>query len=131
MNKDKEGLGKKGDIVGLEVNMRCPGGYTPDIINYSKSVNTYKIWADSMTFNKCSINNSNETFYCAYYGRRDGIEYLHDDFEIKEKYGSSLKMAERLPDIFSKAMGNDFYVINVSTLDELNELYDFLSMRKK
>ena len=40
-------------------------------------------------------------------------------------------MAERLPDIFSKAMGNDFYVINVSTLDELNELYDFLSMRKK
>ena len=131
LNKDKEGLGKKGDIIGLEVNMRCPGGYTPDIINFSKSVNTYKIWADSMTFNKCSINNSNETFYCAYYGRRDGIEYLHDDFEIKEKYGSSLKMAERLPDIFSKAMGNDFYVINVSTLDELNELYDFLSMRKK
>ena len=72
-----------------------------------------------------------EKYYCAYYGRRDGVNYLHDDYEIKNKYHSSLKMAERLPDIFSKAMGNDFYVINVSTLEELNELYDFISQRKK
>lgn len=131
LNKDKEGLGKKGDIIGLEVNMRCPGGYTPDIINYSKSVNTYKIWADAMVFNRSSVDCNLEKYYCAYYGRRDGVNYLHDDYEIKNKYRSSLKMAERLPDIFSKAMGNDFYVINVSTLEELNELYDFISQRKK
>ena len=29
LDRDREGLGKKGDYVGLEVNMRPPGGYTP------------------------------------------------------------------------------------------------------
>ena len=30
LEEDKEGLGKKGDLVGLEVNMRAPGAYIPD-----------------------------------------------------------------------------------------------------
>ena len=34
LGKDKEGLGKKGDLVGLEVNMRAPGAYIPDMMNY-------------------------------------------------------------------------------------------------
>ena len=31
LTEDQEGLGKAGDIVGLEVNMRPSGGYTPDM----------------------------------------------------------------------------------------------------
>jgi hypothetical protein len=31
------GLGKVGDYAGLEVNMRPPGGYTPDMINFAHS----------------------------------------------------------------------------------------------
>ena len=31
LNEDKPGLGKKGDYVALEVNMRPAGGYTPDM----------------------------------------------------------------------------------------------------
>ena len=34
LNEDKPGLGRKGDYVALEVNMRPAGGYTPDMINY-------------------------------------------------------------------------------------------------
>ena len=41
LKNDKKGLGKKGDLLGLEVNMRPPGGYTPDLINYSKSIKMY------------------------------------------------------------------------------------------
>ena len=36
MTEDKEGLGKKGDLIGLEVNMRPPGGYMTDMINSRK-----------------------------------------------------------------------------------------------
>ena len=43
---DHEGLGKKGDVMALEVNMRPAGGFTPDLFNYSASTNVYKIWAD-------------------------------------------------------------------------------------
>ncbi|MGN0974706.1 MAG: acetyl-CoA carboxylase biotin carboxylase subunit family protein, partial [Gemmiger sp.] len=38
LNEDKKGLGKKGDYMALEVNMRPAGGYTPDMINYANSV---------------------------------------------------------------------------------------------
>src|SRR5699024_3773633 len=33
LNEDQEGLGKKGDVLGLEVNMRPAGGYTPEMYN--------------------------------------------------------------------------------------------------
>jgi hypothetical protein len=36
LKEDKEGLGKKGDILGLEVNMRPAGGFTPEMYNYSQ-----------------------------------------------------------------------------------------------
>jgi len=130
LNKDKEGLGKKGDIIGLEVNMRAPGGYTPDLINFSKSVNTYKIWADAMAYDRTWVDLNKEKFYCGYYGRRDGKDYLHSDFEIKQKYGDNIKMADRLPDVLAGAMGNDFYVINCETLEELESMFNYIAERR-
>ena len=43
LNSDCEGVGKKGDIVGLEVNMRPPGGFLPDLINYANDCNVYQL----------------------------------------------------------------------------------------
>lgn len=129
LSKDKIGLGKKGDIIGLEVNMRCPGGYTPDIINFSKSVNTYKIWADSMVFHKSEVDQTLTKFYCCYYGRRDEKKYLYSDFEVCEKYRYAIKMYDRLPDVLAGAMGNNFFVANFNTKEEMEEFYNFCSKR--
>ena len=52
LNEDKEGLGKKGDIFGLEVNMRPPGGYSPDMMNYANDIDVYQIWADMVCYDK-------------------------------------------------------------------------------
>ena len=41
LHEDQDGLGKKGDIVALEVNMRPSGGVTPDMINYAGSIDIY------------------------------------------------------------------------------------------
>ena len=35
--EDHEGLGKKGEVMALEVNMRPCGGFTPDMINFAHS----------------------------------------------------------------------------------------------
>ena len=35
--KDHDGMGKKGDVVALEVNMRPCGGFSPDMMNYANS----------------------------------------------------------------------------------------------
>ena len=39
-------LGSKGGILALEVNMRPPGGFIPDMINYANDFNVYQLWAD-------------------------------------------------------------------------------------
>ena len=50
LTKNIKGVGKINDIVGLEVNIRPPGGFTPDLINFANSVNSYQIYADSMMY---------------------------------------------------------------------------------
>ena len=48
MSEDKEGLGKKGDPLVMEANMRAPGGYTVEVINYATSISSYEVYARAM-----------------------------------------------------------------------------------
>lgn len=73
LTADKAGLGRKGDIVALEVNMRPAGGFTPDMLNFSQSVDVYQIWADMVAFDECRHTYAGEHSYCVYTGRRDGV----------------------------------------------------------
>ncbi|UKI49369.1 MAG: hypothetical protein L6U99_11780 [Clostridium sp.] len=75
LSKEKKGLGKINDIVALEVNMRPPGGYTPDLINFGQSVNCYQIWADVMCFDKTFVDLNKEKFYAVYVSKRDRLKY--------------------------------------------------------
>ena len=64
LTQDQPGMGKKGDVVALEVNMRPCGGFTPDMINFARSTNVYKIWADMIAFDESTVP-VGEHFYCA------------------------------------------------------------------
>ena len=70
LDRDREGLGKKGDYVGLEVNMRPPGGYTPDMMNYAHQTDVFQIWADMVAFDEAR-KPQGVSAYCAYAGRRE------------------------------------------------------------
>ncbi|MDD6966651.1 MAG: carbamoylphosphate synthase large subunit [Candidatus Faecousia sp.] len=126
LNEDQEGLGKKGDILGLEVNMRPAGGYTPEMYNYSQETDVYKIWADMVAFD-CNTKPIGNHHYCAFYSRRDGRTYKMDDYEITMKYGHCLKMTGRIPEALSGAMANQMYVCNFDTEEEMNEFYADMS----
>ncbi|MDY5986212.1 MAG: carbamoylphosphate synthase large subunit, partial [Lachnoclostridium sp.] len=105
LTQDQEGMGKKGDVVALEVNMRPCGGFSPDMMNYANSTNVYKIWADMIAFDRSTLPDG-EHAYCAYAGRRDGKDFVLSHEEILEKYGNQMKMVERIPDVLAGAMGN-------------------------
>ena len=116
------GLGKKGDVIALEVNMRPCGGFTPDMINFAHSTNVYKIWADMIAFNESTMP-VGEHAYCAFAGRRDGKDFVMDHEAIMEKYGEQMKMVERIPDVLSGAMGNQMYVATFPTKEDMDEFY--------
>ncbi|MBQ7777341.1 MAG: ATP-grasp domain-containing protein [Oscillibacter sp.] len=123
LNEDHEGLGKKGDIMALEVNMRPCGGFTPDMINFAHSTNVYKIWADMIAYDSTQIPQG-EHNYCAFMGRRDGKNFVMSHEDIMNQYGAQMKMVERIPDALSGAMGNQMYVANFSTREEMDKFYE-------
>lgn len=128
--KDQKGLGTKGSIIALEVNMRPCGGFTPDMIDFAHSTNVYKIWADMVAFDKTEIE-SGPHAYCAYAGRRDGKNFLFNDSQVAEKYGNRLKMNQRIPEVLAGAMGNQMFVALFDTKEEMDLFYqDVLSCRE-
>lgn len=128
--KDKEGLGKKGDIVGLEVNMRPPGGYTPDMMDYANETDVYQIWADMVCYDKLCMDNGKRKYSCVFASRRDGKEYVHSHLEILVKYKHQLVMEERMPEILSHAMGNQMYTARFETQKEVDAFIKYVQQVK-
>lgn len=120
--EDNEALGKAGDVIGLEVNMRPSGGLTPDMINFARNTNVYKIWADMMTYGS-SLYPVGEHSFCVFAGRWDAKRYKLDHFALLSKYGSNMKMVERVPGSLADAMGEMMYMACFATLEQLDEFY--------
>ena len=122
LTEDQEGLGKKGDVIALEVNMRPCGGFSPDMMNFANSTNVYKIWADMIAYDS-TLAPEGEHFFCGFAGRRDGKNFVLGHEELLAKYSANMKMVERIPDALAGAMGNQMYVANFSTKEELDAFY--------
>ena len=122
LTQDQEGMGKKGDVVALEVNMRPCGGFSPDMMNFANSTNVYKIWADMIAFDRSTLE-TGDHFFCAYAGRRDGKDFALDHEAVMEKYGEQMKMVDRIPDVLSDAMGNQMYMATFRTKREMDAFY--------
>ena len=122
LTQDQEGLGKKNDLIGLEVNMRPAGGFTPDMYNYAYETDVYKIWADMIAFGQSTKPLGNRHF-CAFVGRRDGKAYAMDHDAIMAKYGANMKLQGRIPDALSGCMANIMYVANLDTQEQLDEFF--------
>ena len=122
---DHEGIGKKGMLLALEVNMRPCGGFTPDMINYARDTNVYKIWADMIAFDHTE-KDIGGYHYCGFAGLRDHKSYVLSHEEIMEKYGSHIKMTGRLPETLAAAMGNQIYMAVFDSKEELNAFFDDL-----
>lgn len=122
-------LGKKGDVIALEVNMRPCGGFSPDMMNYANSTDVYKIWADMIAYDSTLVA-TGEKFFCAFAGRRDGKPFKYSDEDIIHMYGANLKAIERIPDALSAAMGNTMFLANFKTREEMALFYKNVLLTK-
>ena len=50
LDADKDRSRKKGDLVGLEVNMRAPGAYMPDMINFKVMIVMFILYGQIWLF---------------------------------------------------------------------------------
>ncbi len=131
ITKAKKGLGNVGDYIGLEVNMRPAGGYTPDMYNFANSVDVYKIYADMIAFGKADAQPKGSKYFCSYVGLFDKKEHKHSHEEIMAKFGDKIVMQERMPAVIARAMGDQMYTARLETKEELDEFLDFILEARK
>ena len=126
LDRDRTGLGKKGDYVGLEVNMRPPGGYTPDMMNFAHSTDVYQIWADMVAFDQAR-KPLGESAYIGYVGRRDVHQYRHSHQEVMDRYGSVMCMCDRVPFALSDDLGDTAYIVRLPSKADVESFFKFLT----
>ncbi len=126
---DKPGLGQQGDYVGLEVNVRPPGGYSPDMMNFAHSTDVYQIWADMVTLDRSTLPPSRDNHICVYAGRRDAHAYAHSHEDVIARYGDSIVMCERMPDALSNDMGNQMYTARLDSMQERDDFVRYVQER--
>ena len=121
LNSDQY-IGRKGEVVALEVNMRPSGGISPDMMNYASGTNIYKIWADVMTYGY-SLVSCGEKYYCGFAGRRSGKKFKHSEQDIKDMYSHHIKAIEKVPEVLAPIMGNLMFLVTFKKESELNKFY--------
>lgn len=119
LNRDQH-IGKKGDVVALEVNMRPSGGISPTMMNYANSTDVYKIWADMIAFDR-SDKGTGDRQYCVFVGRRDARNYTLSREEVLKKYASQIREEGRVDAALAADMGSYMFLACFPTLEELQQ----------
>lgn len=124
LNVDKDGLGKKRDVVALEVNMRPPGGYTTEMISACLGVSSYQVWADVIAFDESRQIKTDIEAIVVEVARRDGRRYVYTLSEILTLYKTHIVMNGRYAPVISVGMGNDFFIAKFETFEEARDFKD-------
>lgn len=130
LNKDIENLGKKGEFVALEVNMRTPGGNTPDLISFASGVEFFEIYADSIVYDANKQNMNIDKSYAISVSRKDKYKYLNSYEDIIEKYKENIKEHGRYDDAIADVMGNSYYMATFDTIEAAMEFDIFVRSKK-
>ncbi len=131
LDHDKKGLGKRGDILGLEVNMRAPGGYIPDKMNYAYNVDVYQIWAEALTLGENrSFPDYHFQRYVTHFGRSEQVDYRHSADEVRAHLGSKLLLEKVPPKSISGGMGAQVFVAWSQSVSELEAQARFILERR-
>ena len=109
LTKDKEGLGEKGDIVGLEVNLRSPGGNTSDMLDLVSLPGYYNSYADMIVNQIGKIDNLTNKIAISV-NRKKEYKYIEDEENIKTFYGNNIVEHGFYPPLFRNAMGDEYYI---------------------
>ena len=110
---------ENGDYYGLEENVRPPGGFTMDMMNWSADVDLYRAWAQLVMQGSCEIHLPERKYHVAHVGRRDGAHYkLHHD-QIMNQLGVKFVHHPPMPRLWAPVMGDTVYIVGDDDLDRL------------
>jgi len=109
-----------GELVGIEVNMRPPGGLTMDMFNYANDIDLYREWAQVVLGNGPELK-YHRPWHCAYAGRKAGRRYRLGHEQLLGELGALVVHHEPISSTFRAALGDYGYLLRAPQLDTLLE----------
>ena len=113
------------NYTALEVNMRPPGGFTTDMFNYACDIDIYRVWAELLVHGRSDLR-FERRYHCCYASRKHDLPYVHSHEEILERYAGELCQVDRVPGVFSSALGDLGYIFRTPDSARLREIIDFI-----
>jgi hypothetical protein len=108
-----------GSYVALEMNVRPPGGFTTDMMNYACDFDVYLLWAAVMLGDSLEGFSYERKFHTAHAGRRHERAYEHSPEALMDQLGDTLVLVAPIPDAFASTMGNTMYLLRHPRLEPL------------
>lgn len=115
-----------GRLVALEINVRPPGGLILDMYNFSSDIDLFDEWARMLTETNYAPLAYERKFHCTFLGRRDSRPYAHDHETVLGAFGDLLVHHERVPPVFSPAMGETCYLFRSPEMERIREVASFV-----
>ena len=109
----------------LEVNIRPPGGFCMDMLNFTCDIDLYKDWADLVVNDEQFIAYERK-YNVGCVAKRDRFTYKHSHYDILNKYGANICMHTEMPKAFSTAMGDYIYMFRHKNLSFVEEAIAFV-----
>jgi hypothetical protein len=117
-----------GAYLGLEINIRPPGGFTVDMWNYADDIDLYREWARIIAEDRFTACFSRRYHVC-YVSRKDRFSYRHSYDDVARRCGSTLCLTERIPQLFRNALGDSAFIVRSPHLEEVLSLAAFIHER--
>jgi predicted ATP-grasp superfamily ATP-dependent carboligase len=113
------------NYVGLEINMRPPGGFTTDMFNYACDIDIYRTWAELLVHDRRHLDYTRK-YHCTYASRKNDIHYQYSHEEILARFGAEIVKLASVPGVFSSALGDMGYIFRSESLARNEEIIRFI-----
>jgi hypothetical protein len=118
-----------GEFVTLEMNLRPPGGFTTDLMNYACDVDVYDLWARVIARDDLASFTYERKYFAAHVSRRNRHRYRYTHDEVVERLGARLVLSRAMPPPFDHAMGDTLYLVRTSDRAGLDDAVSIVHAR--
>ncbi|WNG43571.1 ATP-grasp domain-containing protein [Archangium minus] len=110
-----------GSYVALEANLRPPGGFMTDMMNYTCDMDVYRLWARLLTGDDLRDFRYTPKYHVCHIARRATRRYRYSHAELVAKLGDALLLHRDMPAVYHSAMGNEMYLTRHKDLAAMHE----------
>jgi len=116
-------------LVGLEINMRPPGGWMTDAMNVAYSTDVYARWAAMLAGAPQPETKATVRYYAPYASRKHFIHYAHNHEACIEYIGNRLVKHRHIENVLAPAMGDEGYLSRANGVSEASDIINFVQQR--